>query len=323
MFTRRFFLKSLSAAAAMLPFTAVARPESPEIASETRLMMGTFVTVLISGVSDTHAAEASGRAFARMADLEQTLTRFSSSSPLGQLNSAGRLRDVPQEFLTVIRAAARMHQVTSGAFDPTVLPLLRVLEQNPDTPDAKAMTEAAELIGMERVHVSEQGIYFDRTGMKVSLDGIAKGYIADEGARVLLASGVNNFLINAGGDIVAHGSKNGLSWRVAVENPEKYEGLCEYPAVLLLRDQAVATSGSYENVLNRAGTLNHILNPATGRCASLPGVSVTAASALEADALATALCVMPDPVGFTDGLPGTACLVTLKGGATCRSSRWV
>lgn len=322
MFTRRFFLKSLSAAAAMLPFTAVARPESPEIASETRLMMGTFVTVLISGVSDTHAAEASGRAFARMADLEQTLTRFSSSSPLGQLNSAGRLRDVPQEFLTVIRAAARMHQVTSGAFDPTVLPLLRVLEQNPDTPDAKAMTEAAELIGMERVHVSEQGIYFDRTGMKVSLDGIAKGYVADEGARVLLASGVNDFLINAGGDIVAHGSKNGLPWRVAVENPEKYHGRTEYPAVISLHDQAVATSGSYENILSRNGRVNHILNPVTGRCTSLPGASVLASSAMEADALATALCVMPAPVAFMEHTPGTACLLTLEGGGIKKSSRW-
>lgn len=321
MFTRRFFLKGMSAAAAMLPFTAAARPA--EVFSDTRLMMGTFVTVMICGASDIHAAEAAGRTFERMCALEALLTRHCSSSPLGQLNAAGSLSDVPPELLVVLKASSRMHHVTAGAFDPTVLPLLSVLEENPEAPDARQLSAAVELVGMEHVRMGKNGVCFERSGMMLSLDGIAKGYIADEGARVLLASGVNNFLINAGGDIVAHGSKNGLSWRVAVENPEKYEGLCEYPAVLLLRDQAVATSGSYENVLNRAGTLNHILNPATGRCASLPGVSVTAASALEADALATALCVMPDPVGFTDGLPGTACFVTLKGGATCRSSRWV
>ena len=323
MFTRRFFLKGLSAAAAMLPFTAAtgAAAAAP-VFSDTRLMMGTFVTVLISGTSDTHAADAAGRAFERMIALESLLTRHRASSPLGQLNAAGSLGDVPPELLAVLEASARMHRVTAGAFDPTVLPLLGVLEQNPESPDARLMAEAAELVGMEHVRMGRNGVRLERSGMMLSLDGIAKGHIADEGARALQAAGVRNFLINAGGDIVARGDKNGLPWRVAVENPEKYEGRGEYPAVIALRDQAIATSGSYENVLNREGTLNHILHPATGRCASIPGVSVTAASAMEADALATALCVMPDPVAFTEGLPRAACLVTLKGGAVRRSSRW-
>ncbi len=326
MFTRRFFLKGLSAAAAMLPFTAAtgaaAATAAAPVFSDTRLMMGTFVTVSISGTSDTHAADAAGRAFERMTALESLLTRHRASSPLGQLNAAGSLSDVPPELLAVLEASARMHRVTAGAFDPTVLPLLGVLEENPEAPDARLMAEAAELVGLEHVRMGKGGVRFERSGMMLSLDGIAKGHIADEGARALLAAGVRNFLINAGGDIVARGDKNGLPWRVAVENPEKYEGRGEYPAVIALRDQAIATSGSYENVLNREGTLNHILHPATGRCASIPGVSVTAASAMEADALATALCVMPDPVAFTEGLPGASCFVTLKGGATHRSSRW-
>ena len=58
-----------------------------------------------------------------------------------------------------------------------------------------------------------------------------------------------------------------------------------------LHNQAMATSGSYENVLDEQDTLNHIINPATGYCATLPGASVVAPSAMEADALATALCV--------------------------------
>ena len=172
------------------------------------------------------------------------------------------------------------------------------------------------------VHASGSDIRFDRSGMKMSLDGIAKGYIADEGARLLRESGVRNFLVNAGGDIVAQGGKNGAPWRVAVENPEKYRGNTAYPAVRNLTNQAMATSGTYENRLDGKGTLNHILNPANGLCATVPGASVVAASAMEADALATALCVMSRPVAFMEGVPQASCLITLPTGKVQRSSRW-
>ena len=84
----------------------------------------------------------------------------------------------------------------------------------------------------------------------------------------------------------------------------------------------MATSGSYENVLGEKGELNHLINPVTGRCATLPGASVVASSAMEADALATALCVMPSPANFMEKLPDAACLLTLPAGRVRRSSRW-
>ena len=122
MFTRRFFLKGLSAAAAMLPFTAAtgaaAATAAAPVFSDTRLMMGTFVTVSISGTTDTHAADAAGRAFERMSALESLLTRHRASSPLGQLNAAGSLGDVPPELLAVLEASARMHRVTAKLFQP-------------------------------------------------------------------------------------------------------------------------------------------------------------------------------------------------------------
>ena len=87
MLTRRFLLKAMAAAAAM---SALPRPLSALAAAapltETRLMMGTFVTIHTFGVSENHAAEAMAGAFSLMTDLEATLTRFDSASPLGQLN---------------------------------------------------------------------------------------------------------------------------------------------------------------------------------------------------------------------------------------------
>ena len=324
MLTRRFFLRCLTAAAAVtaLPFPAVSRASSSSVLTETRLMMGTFVTIKTCGVSEMQASEAVGRAFERMSALEEALTRFDSASPLGHLNAAGHLGDAPEALLTVVRAAARMHRLTQGAFDPTVLPLLEVLEHSSAGFDGRECAEAAELVGMTHVDLGNGGIRFSRSGMKMSLDGIAKGYIADEGARVMRAAGIRNFLINAGGDIVADGGKQGSPWRVAVENPEKYRGNTEYPAVRDLSNQAMATSGSYENVLDGKTGLNHLINPATGRCASLPGASVVASTAMEADALATALCVMSRPEDFMDTVPQTACLLTLPQGRLIRSGRW-
>lgn len=325
MLTRRSFLECLTAAAAttVLPFPALARMAGPSLLTESRLMMGTFVTIKISGTSETHAAEAMGRAFEHMAGLEDILTRFDSASPLGQLNIAGSLRDVPDALMTVTRAAARIHGTTSGAFDPTILALLEVLEQGDSGKiDPQDIAEASSLTGMSHLEISEKGLHFTREGMKMSLDGIAKGFIADEGARMLRAAGVENFLINAGGDIVAHGSKEGTPWRVAVENPEKYQGKTAYPAVCALHNQAMATSGSYEKFLDEKKTLNHILDPATGRCTTLPSASVVAPTAMEADALATALCVLPNPIAFAENLPQAACLIALPEGKIRRSSRW-
>lgn len=322
MLTRRFFLRCLTAAAASaLPVSALARAAAPVPLTETRVMMGTFVTIKTSGVSEMQSAEATGRAFEHMAALEAVLTRFDSASPLGHLNAAGSVKDAPEPLLTVVQAASRMHGLTSGAFDPTILSVLEILERSSSL-QAGEMAEASELVGMGHVDISERRIRFTRSGMKMSLDGIAKGFIADEGARILRASGVRNFLINAGGDIVAQGSKAGTPWRVAVENPEKYHGKTAYPAVRDLNNQAMATSGVYENVLDEKGTLNHIINPATGRCATLPGASVVASSAMEADALATALCVMSRPVDFMETQPQASCLITLPEGKIRRSSSW-
>ena len=325
MLTRRSFLECLTAAVAttVFPIPAFARMAAPSLMTESRLMMGTFVTIKISGTSETHAADAMGRAFEHMAGLEIILTRFDSASALGQLNTAGSLRDVPAALMTVAKAAVRIHGMTHGAFDPTILTLLEVLEQGAGKGvDPQDIAEASALTGMSHLDISDKGLRFTREGMKMSLDGIAKGFIADEGARTLQAAGIDNFLINAGGDIVARGSKGGIPWRVAVENPEKYQGKTAYPAIRTLTNQAMATSGSYEKFLDEKKSLNHILDPATGRCTTLPSASVVAPTAMEADALATALCVLPNPVAFAENLPQAACLIALSGGKTHRSSRW-
>ena len=132
MIDRRSFLKQLAGAAvlAAAPFPAFASVQGGSaLHTETRLMMGTFVTVTTHGLSEGHASEAVAGAFSAMSRAESLLTRFDASSALGQLNTAGALRDMPAEATEVILAASRVHQLTAGAFDPTVLPMVEAMEQ--------------------------------------------------------------------------------------------------------------------------------------------------------------------------------------------------
>ena len=315
MIDRRSFLKQLAGAAvlAAVPFPAFASVKGSALHTETRLMMGTFVTVTTHGLSEGLAAEVVAGAFGAMSRAEALLTRFDSSSALGQLNTAGALRDMPVEATEVILAASRVHQFTAGAFDPTVLPMVEAMEQGAGVEDARA------LVGMGRVDINGSAVRFERSGMKMSLDGIAKGYIADLGAKHLLRAGVRDFLINAGGDIVAHGSKAGKPWKVAVENPGKYEGKTAYPAVCALKGQAMATSGNYESATRG---FSHLIDPLGHKGVRPVSATVIAPTAMEADALATALCVMAEPMAFIERMPHTSCCLIMPDGSVHRSSRW-
>ncbi len=310
MLSRRSFLQHAASlfTLAALPFPVASFAASAPVSS-TRLLMGTFVTINVSGTSEFHAREAMEQAFQEMSRLETLLTRHDSASPLGHLNSTGRLADCPAELLRVIQASTRLHQRSSGAFDPTVLPLLEARQQ---MADSHTQREAAALIGLDRVQLRGSGILFGQEGMKMSLDGIAKGHIADAGAAVLERLGIQNFLIDAGGDIVARGRKTSAPWKIAIQDPS---GRDAYPAVCTLNDCAIATSGTYEQG-------QHIIDPTGSRSVSVSSATVIAGTAMEADSLATTLCILPDPIAFIDSIPGTACLIIQTDGRQLRSRNW-
>ena len=159
--------------------------------------------------------------------------------------------------------------------------------------------------------------------MGVTLDGIAKGFIVDRVAESLGGQGLENYLINAGGDIRAAGTKEEKQpWTVAVQDPAKNG---EFPDVIHLSDGAVATSGSYEVYFDRERTFHHIVNSRTGRSPNLnASVSVVAPSSMAADALATTAFVMEpdDGLAFIDALRGCECLIIDKDGRELKSKRW-
>ena len=316
----------LAGAASVLepvPARAVARFAAP--VQQTALFMGTMVSITVACSSSTQAHDAMDLAFAEGRRLEALLTRYDAAAPLGVLNSQGSLRDVPPELLNVWQRAHGICHLTGGAFDATVLPLVRLLESrsNPEGELELAesdLREALALVDTDAVYTGRDGMRLGRQGMGLTLDGIAKGHIVDAMSAVLLRAGCENHLINAGGDILARGHKSqGVSWRVAVEDPEKRG---HYPQVL--DNQAIATSGGYEVTYDAGGRHHHLLDPSTGRSPVLGSMSVLAATCMQADALATGLSVLPagEALALADSLSGCACGLLRRDGRLQVSRRW-
>lgn len=308
--------------------------------------MGTLVSVTGIHESADLLHEASGRAFEEMHWAVAILNRYDTSSALSYLNTEGSIQLPPPELAEVMSQAWYFHRASAGAFDATVQPLVDLFrtglgpemssKSGPSAttgtdpkagpapgPSEARVLEARALVDGRRVKLGADSISFQAPGMGVTLDGIAKGYVVDRMASVLAGLGIENFLINAGGDIRTAGFReDGEPWRVGVQDPKKQGDL---PDVIGLSNGAVATSGSYEIYYDRDRSYHHIVSARTGDSPrSSESVSVVAPTALAADALATAVFVM-DPergVAFIESLPGCACLVVDHTGRQKRSSGW-
>jgi thiamine biosynthesis lipoprotein len=293
-----------------------------------RPAMSTLVTVIALSDSADRAEEAIGEALREMQRLIAIFDRRNQASALGVLNDAGRLDAPPPELVRVLARAVRYHDLSGGAFDVTVAPLLDLFRAafggpSPREPDAAEIAGARERLGMREVRVSGQGVRLGRPGMALTLDGIAKGFIVDAMAAALARRGVTRFLVEAGGDVRASGAREGGEpWTVAVRDPAAAAVL---PGILRLTGGAVATSGSYERRHDAAGLFHHIVDGVTGtsphECAS---ATVVAPSALAADALATTVCVLGPLAGLAlvERLPRCACLVMAPDGRRAESIRW-
>jgi thiamine biosynthesis lipoprotein len=327
---RRAFLKTLgilAAGAAVAPAVQVLPSFAASGMSrmfEQRMLMGTFVGMTVLTASQSQGEEAIGRAFAEIERQSGIFSRFDSATALSVLNRDGRLAGAPQELLEVVSFSGDLHRRSAGRFDATIAPVVNLMARTHGKPDSSDLKQALDLVDATRLRRSGSNLNFSASGMAATLDGVAKGYIADSAADALVKAGVTHFLIDAGGDIRVGGSSDGQGrpWRVAIEDPDK-QG--KYPSVIAMSSGAVATSGGYEVFFDPAKKSHHLVNPGTGASPQyVRSVSVTAPTVKEADGLATALSLMHprEALKLTESLPGHACLLVTSTGARISSSRW-
>jgi len=278
--------------------------ETPVI-RQTRNAMGTIInlTVMTPKRKNVAAAETAVNAcFEHMSELEALLSRFKPDSQVSLLNNQGILKAPHPSFLELLRQAHWISELSAGLFDVSILPLVALYQshhvRDGGLPDAIAIDAACSKVDYRRLAFNNDQLTFDGPGMAVTLDGIAKGYIVDEGARKLREHGISNFLLEAGGDIVVSG-RPGFDrlWKVGIQDPRG--NMDDLVVELDLSDQAVATSGDYMQPFTSDFSEHHILNPRTGNSSSvLASATVIAPQLALADALATTLMVMEPDMGL-------------------------
>lgn len=329
--TRRDFLRIVGATSvAGLAALALGKNErtaaSLHTVTETRLLMGTVVNLTLS-TPDRHAGQlAIGACLDHMSALESVLSRYQPTSQLSRLNRAGVLEAANPHLVTVLREAARISALTDGAFDITIKPLVDLYQNSVSAgqglPSKERITSALTRVGYQNVTIQDGVVMFSQPGMSITLDGIAKGYIVDEGTRILRQYGYHNVLVEAGGDLLASGVKaQGAPWRIGLQSPRGDNA--ELLLTFGVTEQAAATSGDYMQPYSDTLAVHHILDPRTGVSSTeLASATVLAKSGIEADALATALMVMEPDRGLAliDSIPACEAYLVTKELRVLRSS---
>ncbi len=272
-----------------------------QMARRSQPIMGTVLNLTVYGPDRGSCEEVIDTTIDRMLVLESILSRHSTTSEVARLNSNGRLTDPSTHLLEVLSLAGEMYKKSSGAFDVTILPLLQMHEsirgQN-DHPDPKKLAATKGLVGFENLYTRPELIRFEHTGMGISLDGIAKGYIVDHGISTLQNHGFNNVYVEAGGDLMVSGQKDNHSpWRIGLRSPRPQPE--NKPVIIEVSDRAVATSGDYLQAFTPDLKNHHIISPKSGFSPpELASCTITAPNVALADGLATAVMVLGRKDGF-------------------------
>jgi thiamine biosynthesis lipoprotein len=266
--------------------------------------MGTTYSVQIVPPGD---GPNTGRLSAQIdAVLEQVNARMSTYRPNSELSrfnatSSTDWFPVSAELAHVVRVARLVSEESAGAFDITVGPLVNLWGFGPgparETPPTDAaIAEARARVGWQQLAVRDEppALRKQRPDLYVDLSAIAKGYAVDRLAALIEGAGIQDYLVEVGGELRGRGRNGrGKPWQIAIERPEVDERTVF--RIVTLQDSGMATSGDYRNFFEVDGKrYSHTIDPAAGRPVThqLASVTVLDDSAMFADAWATALLVL-------------------------------
>ncbi|HHT9119989.1 MAG TPA: FAD:protein FMN transferase [Candidatus Hypogeohydataceae bacterium YC41] len=303
---------------------------SQELYKEARLIMGTYAEVSLYAPNKEAASEAIKAAFGEMERLDRLMSNYKPESELSKINrEAGKGPvDCDGELLAIIERSLHYSNLTQGAFDITVEPLVNLWGfydgkvSIPSQEDIKSVLPAVSYkniiiqkqAGSESASGGKGSVSFNNPSTRLDLGAIGKGYAVDRAVEALKDNGIEAACVNLGGNIYALGSPPGRDcWKIGVQHPREKGRLLGH---LELKDCAVATSGDYERFFNVNGKRYcHILDPRTGwPVEGMVSVTVVAPDATEADALSTSVFVLGEENGreLLESLKGTSAIVVCE-----------
>ena len=284
---------------------------APQSHTETAFLLDTYISVTAYGKG---AKTATKQAMARVAELDKKLCAYKQNSEVYKINHAGakRATKVSSDCFYVMKQALILCEKTGGAFDITIKPVADLWgfgSENPHVPTQAELDKALSCVSYKDVLLDEQAqtVTLQKDGMAIDLGGIAKGYCADEAAKVLAQAGIQNGYLDFGGNVITMGEKPLGLWDriksfsatrpflVGIQDPGEARGQMIGVYTTDGGVCSVVTSGGYERFFEEKGqAYHHILDPKTGKQPQNDIISVTVIgdSSLTCDALSTALFVL-------------------------------
>jgi thiamine biosynthesis lipoprotein len=272
-------------------------------------------------------SELKGKIKQRLEDLNRSMSTYLAESEISQFNDLKNSDEkfkISEDLFQVMLIAERLYQQTDGAWDGTVYPLVnlwgfgRTGQKNTIPPKAEIL-KLLSTIGFSHIQLSMDGHLIKRkASISLDLGSIAKGYAVDQIAKLIKYNGINNFLVEIGGEVYASGFRaDGKSWRIGINKPHPEAPYDQVYKVIAIKDKAFATSGDYRNFITVNGKrYSHIIDPRTGYPVDngVVSVSIVADTCVFADGLATAVMVLGHEKGLEliNRLNNVECLIIVR-----------
>lgn len=227
--------------------------------------------------------------------VDSSLSVYNSSSVVSKVNR-GESVVTDSLFISVLDRSRNFYEMSGGLFDVSASALFNIwgfgFEERGEV-SSSMVDSALSISGMDKVHVEDGRVWFDEPGMTLNFNAIAQGYTCDVIAGEFDAMGVENYLIEVGGEIMSKGKNpSGKLWSVGIDKPEEGNVIqgADLQDVILISGRGLATSGNYRKFYKKDGEVfSHTINPLTGYPVrhNLLSATVIATDAMTADAYAT------------------------------------
>ncbi len=255
--------------------------------------LGTRVSLTVYHQDMKVGNEAIDHAFKEIDLVEQQMSLYRKDSQLCQLNRTSKLVHPHPYLVEVLQEAVQLSETTGGAFDVTVQPLYRAYADSAtagEVPDSNALAEILKRVDWRNLKITQNSIELLGDHTEITLNGIAQGFASDVAVRALRSYGIEHALIDSGEIATLGNHGQDRDWSIGIKHPRLSDELLAQAA---LHGRCLATSGDYETRFGSGYQHHHLLDPHSGLSANeLSSVSIAAPTALQADALSTAIFVL-------------------------------
>ncbi len=241
--------------------------------------------------------------------IDNSMSIWLPNSLISKINNNDSTVVADTYFMDVFTKSLEVSKKTDGFFDVTVGPLVNSWGfgfAKKEVVNSHTIDSLLPFVGYKMVVLKGNKIIKEKPQIKLDFNAIAQGYSVDVLANYLENKGINNYLVELGGELKAKGKKENEEWKVGIDQPEEKEtSERKLQAVLHLNNKALATSGNYRKFYEEGGQkFSHIINPKTGYPAKqiLLSTTVIADDCVTADAYATVFMVMglQESIAFLD-----------------------